>query len=226
MNENLPNHIAIIMDGNGRWAKNRFQPRLFGHRQGMKKVVEIVEYCSDLGLKNLTLYAFSTENWKRSKIEVSGLMNILVEYIENELYKLVENNVKVNILGELSSLPEKPKEKVLESIEKTKNNNGLQLNLALNYGGQDEIIHAMNEILKENVKSIDKKFFEKYLYTNVPVDLLIRPGGEKRLSNFLLYQMAYAEIFFSETYWPDFTIKELNIAIQWFLNRNRRFGGV
>ena len=226
MNENLPNHIAIIMDGNGRWAKNRFQPRLFGHRQGMKKVVEIVEYCSDLGLNNLTLYAFSTENWKRPKLEISGLMNILVEYIENELYRLVENNVRVNVLGELSILPEKPKEKVLESIEKTKNNNGLQLNLALNYGGRDEIIHAINEILKEDVESIDKEFFEKYLYTNVPVDLLIRPGGEKRLSNFLLYQMAYAEIFFSETYWPDFTTKELNEAIQWFLDRNRRFGGV
>lgn len=214
------------MDGNGRWAKKRFQPRIFGHRQGMKKVVEIVEYCSKIHLNYLTLYAFSTENWKRPKLEVSGLMNILVEYIENELYRLIENNVKVNVLGDISDLPDIPRRKVLECIEKTKNNRGLQLNLALNYGGQDEILRAVNEILTTEESSITKEKFEEYLYTKTPVDLLIRPGGEKRLSNFLLYQMAYGEIYFSKTFWPDFTTDDLDQAIQWFLDRNRRFGGV
>lgn len=231
---NLPKHIAIIMDGNGRWAKNRFLPRNFGHQEGMERVIDVVENCSTLGIKYLTLYAFSTENWKRSTEEVAGLMNILVLYIRRELNKLHNNNIKLNILGDISKLPEKPRLEVERAIDKTKNNTKMVLNIALNYGGRDEIIYGINELLKEvkmgkiDIDSITTEDFSNYLYTRgqPDPDLLIRPSGELRISNFMLYQIAYSEFWFSNVLWPDFNEKNLYTAIMEYQKRNRRFGGI
>lgn len=231
---NLPKHIAIIMDGNGRWAKNRFLPRNFGHQEGMERVVEVVENCSSLGIEYLTLYAFSTENWKRPTEEIAGLMNILVLYIRRELNKLHNNNVKLNILGDISVLPEKPRLEVERALEKTKFNTKMVLNIALNYGGRDEIIYGINELLKEikmgkmDIDSINTDNFSNYLYTKgqPDPDLLIRPSGELRISNFMLYQMAYSELWFSNVLWPDFRDRNLCLAIIEYQKRNRRFGGI
>ncbi len=231
---NLPKHIAIIMDGNGRWAKSRFLPRNFGHQEGMERVIDVVENCSTLGIKYLTLYAFSTENWKRPTEEVAGLMNILVLYIRRELNKLHNNNIKLNILGDISKLPEKPRLEVERAIDKTKNNTKMVLNIALNYGGRDEIIYGINELLKEvkmgkiDIDSITTEDFSNYLYTRgqPDPDLLIRPSGELRISNFMLYQMAYSEFWFSDVLWPDFNEKNLYTAIMEYQKRNRRFGGI
>lgn len=232
--ECLPKHIAIIMDGNGRWAKKRMLPRNFGHQEGMKRVVEIVEAASQLGIKHLTLYAFSTENWKRPMDEIEGLMKILVLYIRNELARLTKNNVKLKILGDISELPELPRKEVEKAIERTKENTGMILNIALNYGGRDEIIRGIKLYLKDiemgkrRVKELNAQEFSKYLYTEgqPDPDLLIRPSGELRLSNFLLYQVAYSEFWFSDILWPDFTSKYLYQAIIDYQNRNRRFGGI
>lgn len=232
--EYLPKHIAIIMDGNGRWAKKRMLPRNFGHQEGMKRVVEIVEAASQLGIKHLTLYAFSTENWKRPMDEIEGLMKILVLYIRNELARLTKNNVKLKILGDISELPELPRKEVEKAIERTKENTGMILNIALNYGGRDEIIRGIKLYLKDiemgkrRVEELNAQEFSKYLYTEgqPDPDLLIRPSGELRLSNFLLYQVAYSEFWFSDILWPDFTSKYLYQAIIDYQNRNRRFGGI
>ena len=231
---NLPNHIAIIMDGNGRWAKNRLLPRNFGHQEGMERVIEIVEGASDLGIKHLTLYAFSTENWKRPITEVEGLMRILVLYIKRELDKLYRNNIKLNILGDISKLHEIPRNEVEKAVEKTKNNTKMILNIALNYGGRDEIIHGIKEYLKDvemgniTYEELNTDTFSNYLYTKgqPDPDLIIRPSGEYRLSNFLLYQVAYAEFWYSDILWPDFNKNELYKAIIDYQNRNRRFGGI
>lgn len=232
--QRLPKHIAIIMDGNGRWAKKRNMPRNFGHREGMKRVVEIVETASQIGIKHLTLYAFSTENWKRPITEIEGLMKILVLYIRNELERLTNNNVKLQILGDISQLPELPRKEVERAIEKTKDNNKMVLNIALNYGGRDEIIYGIKEYLKDielgniNVEDLNTEVFSNYLYTKgqPDPDLLIRPSGELRLSNFLLYQVAYSEFWFSDILWPDFTKEYLYKAIIDYQNRQRRFGGI
>ncbi|RKD34469.1 isoprenyl transferase [Thermohalobacter berrensis] len=231
---NLPNHIAIIMDGNGRWAKKRFLPRTAGHREGVKRVREIVKACGDLGIKYLTLYAFSTENWKRPKDEIDSLMKLLVEYLKKELNTLHKNNVKINILGDLEKLPSLPKQEVFNAIEKTRNNNKLILNIALNYGGRDEIIRAI-KLLAKNVKDnkiqledINEELFKEFLYTGSQPDpdLLIRTSGELRISNFLIYQIAYTEFYFTDIYWPQFTKEHLFKAILDYQNRNRRFGGI
>ncbi len=230
----LPKHIAIIMDGNGRWAKQRFMPRNLGHQEGMERVIEVVETSSQLGIQYLTLYAFSTENWKRPKDEVQGLMKILVYFIRRELERLHKNNVKLHILGDISKLPEAPRNEVKKALNKTKDNTGMVLNIALNYGGRDEIIFGIKEMLKDidmgkiNIDDIDSQVFSNYLYTkNQPdPDLLIRPSGELRLSNFLLYQIAYTEFWFSDVLWPDFTMENLYEAIIDFQKRNRRFGGI
>lgn len=232
--QRLPKHIAIIMDGNGRWAKKRNMPRNFGHKEGMKRVVEIVETASQIGIKHLTLYAFSTENWKRPITEIEGLMKILVLYIRNELERLTNNNVKLQILGDISQLPELPRKEVERAIEKTKDNNKMVLNIALNYGGRDEIIYGIKEYLKDielgniNVEDLNTEVFSNYLYTKgqPDPDLLIRPSGELRLSNFLLYQVAYSEFWFSDILWPDFTEEYLYKAIIDYQNRQRRFGGI
>lgn len=232
--DKLPKHIAIIMDGNGRWAKKRSLPRNFGHKEGVERVIDIVEASHQLGIKYLTLYAFSIENWNRPKDEVFGLMKLLVFYIEKELEKLNKNNVKIQILGDIRPLPDLPRKEVEKAIEKTKDNTGLILNIALNYGGRDEIVHGVRELLKDikmgkiSVEDLDADNFSNYLYTKgqPDPDLLIRTSGEQRLSNFLLYQIAYAEFWFTDVLWPDFSEKYLYEAIVDFQNRNRRFGGI
>lgn len=231
---NLPRHIAIIMDGNGRWAKQRLLPRSAGHKEGVERVKEIVEATGDLGIPHLTLYAFSTENWKRPKEEVSALMKLLVEFLRKELDRLHNNNVKIKILGNLENLPTLPKNEILKAIEQTKDNNKLTLNIALNYGGRDEIIFALKNALfdlqNNNIKieDINEDAFNKYLYTDgqPDPDLLIRPSGELRISNFLLYQIAYTEFWFSDIYWPDFSTKHFYKAILDYQKRTRRFGGI
>lgn len=230
----LPKHIAIIMDGNGRWAKKRFLPRSFGHQEGMERVIEIVEASLELGIEHLSLYAFSTENWKRPVEEVNGLMKILVQYITRELDKLHRNNIKIQILGDINKLPQFAKEEVIKAIEKTSANTNMVLNIGLNYGGRDEIIFGVKNILKDvkmgkmNIDDLNVNNFSDYLYTkNQPdPDLLIRPSGELRLSNFMLYQIAYTEFWFSDVLWPEFTKKHLLLSIIDFQKRNRRFGGI
>ncbi len=230
----LPKHIAIIMDGNGRWAKKRFLPRNLGHQEGMKRVIEIVETASQLGIEYLTLYAFSTENWKRPKDEIDGLMNILVLFIRRELERLYKNNVRLHILGDISKLPSMPRNEVIKAIDRTKSNSGMILNIALNYGGRDEIIFGIKEILKDidmgkiDIGDLNPELFSNYLYTKgqPDPDLLIRPSGELRISNFLLYQIAYSEFWFSDILWPDFTRDDLYMAIIDYQKRNRRFGGI
>lgn len=232
--DKLPRHIAIIMDGNGRWAKKRFLPRNFGHQEGMERVIEIVGVASELGIKHLSLYAFSTENWKRPEGEIQGLMKILVLYIKKELDKLHKNNVRVNIMGDITALPEFARKEVAGTVEKTKNNTGMILNIALNYGGRDEIITGIKKILKDvelgniSIDNIDTNSFKNYLYTNSQPDpdLLIRPSGELRVSNFMLYQIAYTEFYFSDVLWPDFREKHLLESIINYQERNRRFGGI
>jgi len=230
----LPNHIAIIMDGNGRWAQKRFLPRNFGHQEGMERVIEIVAAASNLGIKHLSLYAFSTENWKRPMDEIQGLMKILVQYIRSELEKLNKNNVKLNIMGDIEKLPELAKIEVIRAIETTSKNTGMVLNIGLNYGGRDEIIKGVKKILKEaelgkiSIDDIDEENFKNYLYTSgqPDPDLLIRPSGELRLSNVMLYQVAYTEFWFSNILWPDFKEEHLLLSILDYQNRNRRFGGI
>ena len=230
----LPKHIGIIMDGNGRWAKKRFLTRNFGHQEGMKRVVEIVGVASNMGIESLSLFAFSTENWKRPQAEISGLMNILVQFIKNELDKLHRNNIKIQIMGDINKLPKSPKEEVIKAVEKTINNDKMILNIGLNYGGRDEIIYGVKNLLKEIemgkmlIDDINTENFSQYLYTkNQPeLDLLIRPSGELRLSNFMLYQVAYAELYFSDVLWPDFTEKQFLFSILDYQKRNRRFGGI
>ncbi|EOD00611.1 isoprenyl transferase [Caldisalinibacter kiritimatiensis] len=231
---NLPKHIAIIMDGNGRWAKKRFMHRSAGHKAGVETVKEIVKAAGDIGIEYLTLYAFSTENWYRPKEEVDFLMKLLVDYLRKELNVLHENNVRINVIGNLDKLPEIPRQEVYKAIEKTKGNTKLKLNIALNYGGRSEIITAVKECINDvknniiDIHSIDEELFKKYLYTKdqPDPDLLIRPGGEYRVSNFLLYQMAYTEFWFSDIYWPDFKREDFFKAILDYQKRERRFGGI
>lgn len=231
---NIPNHVAIIMDGNGRWAKKRFLPRTAGHQEGMKRVMDIVEVAKKLNIKYLSLYAFSTENWKRPQEEIDGLMKILVYYIRSELDKIHENNIRIQVMGDITKLPKTPREEIEKAIEKTKNNSKMILNIGLNYGGRDEIIYGIKNIL-EDIKmgkidedDITTELFSKYIYTqNLPdPDLLIRPSGELRLSNFMLYQIAYTEFWFSDVYWPDFKEEHFYKAIIDYQKRNRRFGGI
>ena len=232
--KNVPKHIGIIMDGNGRWAKNRFLPRIAGHKEGMNRVVDIVEECCKIGIRTLTLYAFSTENWKRPEEEVNGLMNILVIYINSQLKRILENNIVFRVIGDYSKLPDSIVKLLEDSINKSKNNNGMVLNIALNYGGRAEIIASIkklyDDILKEkfSIDDLNEESFKNYLYTkeNSDVDLMIRTGNEKRISNFLIYQLAYSEFYFTDILWPEFYADDLYDAIHDFQNRNRRFGGI
>lgn len=232
--DNMPRHIAIIMDGNGRWAKQRKLPRTMGHKAGVETIRRIIKETHILGIKYLTLYAFSTENWKRPKDEVSALMKLLVEYLRSELQELNENGVVIKILGDINMLPKDAQIEVKEAIELTKNNTGVVLNIAFNYGGRDEIIRAVKLVSNDvksgklNIEDIDEKALEKYLYTNgaPDPDLIIRPSGEQRISNFLLWQCAYSEFWYSDINWPDFKEKDLQRAIYDYQNRDRRFGGI
>ncbi|HYD92637.1 MAG TPA: isoprenyl transferase [Flavobacterium sp.] len=230
--ENLPKHVAIIMDGNGRWAKKRGMMRVFGHENGAKAVSETVEACARLGIENLTLYAFSTENWNRPKMEVDTLMKLLVSTMKKELPTLQKNNIKLNTIGRTDMLPDSTRKELLSAIEKTKNNTRLTLTIALSYGSREEIIQAVKQIsnkVKNNelsVADIDESVIEEHLYTHdLPdVDLLIRTSGEQRISNFLLWQVAYAEFYYTDVLWPDFRGKDLHDAIISYQNRERRFG--
>ncbi|MEB3024351.1 MULTISPECIES: isoprenyl transferase [unclassified Parvimonas] len=231
---NIPKHIGIIMDGNGRWANNRFLPRIAGHKEGMNRVVDIVEECCKIGVKTLTLYAFSTENWKRPKDEVKGLMNILVIYINSQLKRILENNIIFRVIGDYSRLPSSIVKLLDNSIDKSKNNTGMVLNIALNYGGRAEIISSIKDLFDDvskgnfSIDDLNEESFKNYLYTkeNSDVDLMIRTGNEKRISNFLIYQLAYSEFYFTDTLWPEFYANDLYEAIYDFQNRNRRFGGI
>lgn len=230
--DNLPAHIAIIMDGNGRWAKQKGFMRVFGHENGTKSVRTTVETCAKLGVKNLTLYAFSTENWNRPKLEVQTLMQLLVRSLKDELKTLVSNNIKLNAIGNMSMLPDNIRKELTSVIEKTKDNTRMTLTLALSYGSREEIINVVKNIsekVKNNIistEAIDESIINQHLYThNLPdVDLVIRTSGEHRISNFLLWQIAYAEFYFTDVLWPDFNEEQLYKAIASYQKRERRFG--
>ncbi|WP_396178001.1 isoprenyl transferase [Flavobacterium sp.] len=230
--DNLPQHIAIIMDGNGRWAKKQGMLRAFGHENGTKSVQTTVESCARMGIKNLTLYAFSTENWNRPKLEVDTLMKLLISSLKKELKTLMKNDIRLNTIGNIEKLPTTAQKQLLEVINKTKDNTRMTLTLALSYGAREELISAVKKItskVKNNIISvdaIDEAIINEHLYTqNLPdVDLLIRTSGEHRISNFLLWQIAYAELYFTEVLWPDFTEEHLYEAIISYQKRERRFG--
>ena len=230
--DNLPKHLAIIMDGNGRWAKQKGFLRAFGHENGTKSVKLTVETCAKLGIANLTLYAFSTENWNRPKLEVDTLMKLLISSLKKELKTLQENNISLNTIGNIEMLPQSAQKELLDVIQKTKGNSRMVLTLALSYGSREEIINAVKKIsdkVKNNIISIDaidESIINQHLYTqNLPdVDLLIRTSGEHRISNFLLWQIAYAELYFTDVLWPDFKEEDLYEAIISYQKRERRFG--
>jgi undecaprenyl diphosphate synthase len=230
--EKLPKHIAIIMDGNGRWAKKKGNVRIFGHRNAVNSVRETAEACAELGISYLTLYAFSTENWNRPKIEVNALMELLISTINTEINTLLDNNIKLNAIGQLCDLPKKAQLKLAEAIEKTKNKTGLTLTLALSYSSKVEIVNAVKDIaslVKQGVLQIDEineSILSNHLSTHAmpDPDLMIRTSGEQRISNFLLWQMAYTELYFTDVLWPDYNKEELYKAILDFQLRERRFG--
>lgn len=230
----VPNHIAIIMDGNGRWAKKRGMPRVMGHNAGMKSLKEIVRACSDMGVRYLTVYAFSTENWKRPQDEVSGIFRIMVKYIRKELEELKNNNVRIRVLGHYDAIPEDARDSMDRALAETSENTGLQFNIALNYGGRMEILDAVRKLYEEmsdsgkDISDITEADIENCLATaGMPdPDMIIRTGGELRLSNFLLWQCAYSELIFRDIYWPDFGKEELESCIEEFDRRHRRYGGL
>lgn len=230
----VPKHIAIIMDGNGRWAKSKFLPRAAGHKAGVETIRTVLRECKKLSVKHVTLYAFSTENWKRPKLEVDTLMNLLSTYLKNEVATLHKENVKLTAIGDINNLPNQCVKELNKAIELTKNNTGCNLNLALNYGGRLDIKNALVDIIKDvkvgkiNLDEIDENTISNNLSTkSIPdPDLVIRTSGEERLSNFLLWEVAYAEFYFANVHWPDFDEKELQRAIFTYQNRDRRFGGI
>ncbi|NAS29368.1 isoprenyl transferase [Flavobacteriaceae bacterium R38] len=230
--DKLPKHVAIIMDGNGRWAKQKGMLRVFGHENGTKSVKDVVEGCAEIGIKNLTLYAFSTENWNRPKKEVDTLIKLLINSLRKELKTLNDNNIRLKGIGNLAALPKKAQTELKEVIDKTSENTRMTLTLALSYGAREELKNAMISLcskVKNNiisVENIDESIINAHLYTyDLPdVDLLIRTSGEHRISNFLLWQIAYAELYFTDILWPDFRRKDLFEAIINYQNRERRFG--
>jgi undecaprenyl diphosphate synthase len=232
--EGNPRHIAIIMDGNGRWAKKRGLPRVMGHREGIRSVRAVVEACGELGIEILTLYTFSTENWRRPQEEVSALMKLLLKTIQKEIKDLIRNNVRLTVIGDLSRLPAEAAAGMESAIEDTRSNTGLNLNLALNYGGREELVRAVRGIAAEvrtgtlDPDAITARTVQDHLYTSAlpDPDLLVRTSGELRISNFLLWQLAYTEIYVTDVLWPDFRKAELFRAIESYRNRERRFGKV
>ena len=230
--EMLPKHLAIIMDGNGRWAKQQGKPRIFGHEKGAKTVREIIQEVSEIGIPYLTLYAFSTENWKRPKLEVEALMHLLSRYLKKEVAIMQENNIRLNAIGDLESLPSKVRKELYKAMEQTQNNTSTTVSLALAYGGQQELLQMTQQLAQRvqqgllTPQQITPELIQPTLYTqNIPpVDLLIRTSGECRISNFLLWQIAYAELYFTDILWPDFSPEELHKALANYQNRERRFG--
>ena len=233
-NKNIPEHIAIIMDGNGRWAQKQGAARILGHKHAVEAVRSTVEGAGEIGVKYLTLYAFSIENWERPKLEVDALMELLMQAIDSETQSLAENNVKLSVIGDISKMPNNVKEKLLKCIKTLESNTGLNLILALSYSSKWEILEAVKKIAqdvkdkKNEPNNIDEKLFRKYLATSdfPDPDLLIRTGGEQRISNFLLWQIVYSELYFTETLWPDFRKEDLFEAIYVYQRRERRFGKI
>ena len=225
----IPDHIAIIMDGNGRWANSKGKDRIYGHNNAIKAIRESIELCGELGAKYLSLFTFSTENWNRPTIETKALIRLIEKVMKNELNQLIKNNIKIRIIGDLSRFSSVTKNTFLNGIERTKNNTGLNLVLAINYSGKWDIINAIKKIKtkEKDIKKLENKF-QSYLSTNdIPdPELVIRTGGEKRISNFYLWQAAYSEFIFTDIFWPDFRKKNLNNAIFEFQKRKRRFGGL
>ncbi|TES82789.1 MAG: di-trans,poly-cis-decaprenylcistransferase [Dehalococcoidia bacterium] len=226
----LPNHIAIIMDGNGRWAQQRGLPRLEGHGAGAENLRSVIKYFGRLGLKYLTLYGFSTENWKRPQEEIDGLLNLMQEALDKETLKLHKNGIRIRHLGRLGELSPGLQQTINKAVELTKDNTGMTFSLALNYGGRVEILDAVRKIIAEGVppQKINEQLFDSYLYTaGLPaVDLVIRTAGELRISNFLIWQAAYSEYYFAEVFWPDFDSKEIDKALLAYSRRRRRFGAL
>ena len=222
------NHLAIIMDGNGRWANQKNQQRVFGHEKGAQTAKKIIDDCVKRGIPHLTLYTFSKENWSRPKHEIDTLMILLSKMLKNEIENMLRNNIRFNIVGKIGDLPLKTRDWVSSTLEKTKNNTGLVLTLALSYGGRQEIVDAVNSLIKSEVKIINEEILKNHLYCpEMPdPDMIIRTGGEYRLSNFLLWQSAYAEIYICNKNWPDFDENELDKALKEYENRNRTFGKV
>ena len=231
--KNIPKHIAIIMDGNGRWAKNKFLPRVAGHKAGVDSLEKIIYKAKEIGIKHLTVYAFSTENWKRSKEEINGIMNLLRNYINKYTETAIKENIKMDIIGDISKLDKDIQEQIFNLENITKNKNVLNLHIALNYGGRDEIKRCIKKICESvqnneiSINEIDENTISDNLDTsNIPdPELIIRTSGEQRISNFLLWQVAYSELYFSEKLWPDFSEYDFMEAIYYYQNRNRRFGG-
>lgn len=233
----IPAHIAIIMDGNGRWAKKRLMPRVYGHKEGMNTVKKIAVHASELGVKVLSLYAFSTENWKRPYEEVSFLMNLPIDFFDVFMPEIMENDIKITAVGSVDQLPEKTKSIIYKAIDKTKNNEGLILNFAFNYGSRLEIMNVVKEVAEKAAEGklvpeeVTEEYISKHLSTGFlgtykDPELLIRTSGELRISNFLLWQIAYSELYFTDVFWPDFSTSSLEQAIATYQNRNRRFGGL
>ena len=228
----LPKHIAIIMDGNGRWAQEKGYTRIYGHNKGVKSVQKIVEESLSLGIQYLTLYAFSVDNWNRPKKEIGTLMDLLVDSLKKEFEKLIKNNIRLNTIGNIKTLPEKVQDEIIRVSNKTKNNTKMILTIALSYGAREEIENVIKNIAREvknntiSIENVDHSIINKHLYTqNLPdVDLLIRTSGEQRISNFLLWQIAYAELYFTDVYWPDFGKKDFYKALFNYQKRERRFG--
>lgn len=228
MSKNKLEHLAIIMDGNGRWAIKRGKPRLFGHKAGIESLKRTIDACIALNIKILSVYAFSTENWKRPKEEVDGIMELINEFCESDMHNCETKGIKVISMGDPSRLPEKLQKSLKKVIEETKNNDKFILNVGLNYGARAEIVRACNNIIKDGLQNVTEQTFANYLYTaNLPdPDLIIRASGENRLSNFMLYQCAYSEFYFPKVHWPDFGYKIIKKAIKVYQKRNRRFGGL
>lgn len=230
----IPSHVAIILDGNGRWAKRQGRERIYGHRAGAANVKAIVRAAGQMGIQTLTLYAFSTENWKRPHMEVRFLMHLFRTYLLEQLRELVEDNVQVHIVGDMSRLSESLRKEIATCEAETAKNDGLVLNVAINYGGRLELTEAVKQIAHKvakgqlSVENIGEETIQQHLYPSDSgnVDLLIRTGGEFRISNFLLWQLSYSELYFTPVLWPDFTVSELEKAIAWYGNRDRRFGGL
>ena len=226
--QKFPNHIAFIIDGNGRWAKKRGLPRSMGHRAGIVACRETLEECYNLGIKYVSIYAFSTENWNRPKDEVDTLFTLFREFLKNDMTELFNKNVKFMVSGDYKAFPTDLVEQIDDSLEKTKNNTKMVINLCVNYGSRPEIIRAVNNIIADGVKTVDEKVISSYLYTaEIPdPDFIVRTSGENRLSNFMLWQASYAEFYFPKTHWPDFNKKELYKALINYAKRNRRFGAI
>lgn len=223
----LPKHIGFILDGNGRWATQRGLPRNFGHKEGVEAVVRTVEALLKFNIPYASVFAFSTENWKRSKEEIDGIFGLLENFLKNNIDKLLKNGVKLNIFGDLAPFDNKLKELLLSACEKSKNNNKLVFNICLNYGGRADIVQSVNSLIKQGKKEINEEDIKNNLYSKGQPDLdfVIRTSGEMRISNFMIYQLAYAELYFPKVYWPDFGEKELKKALIEFGRRNRRYGG-